>query len=80
MTQDEALQEARRRWPEGHVYRGKEEPDGERPYIVCDLNTRTFGIRMGWPFGMGDSWEAAFADADRMSNIPRKGLGESWPP
>ena len=59
MTRQEALEEARRRWVNGAVYDPTESSSGkfvvvERPWIdparIC---------------GKGDSWEAAFADADR---------------
>lgn len=62
MRQNEALAEARRRWPNAIVYTeaGK--------MVVCEKPTHwTKGKLDARIWGEGYSWEAAFADADRRS-------------
>jgi hypothetical protein len=61
VTQSEALQEARRRWGDfgfariaPYVYRPRK---ALPPYSVGRADKAVYGA--------GDSWEAAFADADR---------------
>lgn len=67
MTQDEALQEARRRWGDNaKAYQ-------IRPTSQCrvgSLNTKP--ITYLTEHGIGDSWEAAFADADRRAGLEDK--------
>lgn len=61
MTQAEALQEARRRWGEKA---SAWDFGGSGLYIV----SATDHLQGGYAAGMGESFEAAFADADRRSN------------
>lgn len=62
MTRAEALEEARRRWgPEADVRQG---------IVENYLNHAVCGPR--GLMGAGDSWEAAFADADRREQEAKK--------
>jgi hypothetical protein len=74
MTDDEALVEARRRWGDCAKVRNdtKRASRGARPYAVGVLEMRAFFIR-----GEGDSWEAAFQDADRRPQQPPGGSSAS---
>lgn len=64
MTRAEALAEARKRWGrQARAYSGRQ-PDGKmRRY----LDPNICGERYQWETYEGDSWEAAFADADRRA-------------
>lgn len=60
MTQQEALQEAQRRW-------GQEAVAIAYPQGICEVNSNPYS-KKPWVYGTGNSWEAAFADADRREN------------
>lgn len=70
MTQPEALVEARRRWGIYAKIRryGKESACHHAEYHVTQLYPENGMISLG-VFGCGDSWEAAFADADTKENL-----------
>lgn len=57
MTQSEALQEARRRW--GKLATAEYSRVREEYVVAPSFDTRWENV------GMGDSWAAAFADADK---------------
>jgi len=68
MTRRDALAEARRRW--GHTaYVWIDDLGGRHQHVV--------GPGRNVPIGAGDTWEAAFADADRRERrkAGRKGDG-----
>jgi hypothetical protein len=62
MTREEALQEARRRWGPRAIVR-----DMKRyPELGPRFNVFRTGEQVG-PEGEGETWEEAFADADRRA-------------
>jgi len=64
MTKSQALAEARRRW-------GSRAYAKEQPYITPSFyvgvpsGRRIVNLQFPSPCGAGDTWEAAFADAER---------------
>lgn len=67
MTQDEALKEAQRHWGTKTGYLGE---TGPFAVIVGGDSKDRFRVGEGkrpYVYGWGDSWEAAFTDADRRA-------------
>lgn len=60
MTKRQALAEARRRW--GKSAAVKENLDGAKHQAKCKVGIASW---IWSPRGQGDTWEEAFADADR---------------
>ena len=67
MTRAEALAEARKRWGSDATVEASRY-DGPLVYYVGEIApTLTSSIRTKW--GEGESWKAAFRDADRRSPL-----------
>lgn len=65
MTQQEALEEARRRWgPEAVAIHYDLRSDDHHSF---EVNSDPYSPKP-LAYGTGASWEAAFADADRRAN------------
>ena len=64
MTSEDALQEARRRWGK----RAAAEHVLDSSHWKYHWKYRVYANDGSFKWGIGDSWEAAFADADRKEN------------
>ena len=65
MTKREALTEARRRWGKQAYVREERTTSLHPPYLVGVMYGRIDPPDRCRALGMGDTWEAAFADADQ---------------
>lgn len=71
MTEEEALREARRRWPDGSILKG-DRSKGEASCLVGLLEMDWQGRPVFRTRGLGLSWEAAFQDADCKAKIEQR--------
>lgn len=73
-TQEQALAEARKRWGDkyGWVNASTNSREWDAPMVYCvGVNSLYRGVSDHWRdiYYVGDSWDAAFADADRKQDV-----------